>query len=157
MRGADRRMRGFDQRRLAHAARAPQQRVVRRQAAREALGVLDQKIAHPIDAFEQRHLDPVDARDRGEALPFGMPDKGVGGRKIGLCRRRRRQPFQRVGDPLKDAVGAAYRGDKLRSFRAAVRFVRPLFAEALRLVLVPCLHRFAPSLSGAAESPRKRA
>ena len=62
MRGVDRGVRRLDQRRLAHAARAPEQRVVGRQAAREALGVLDQNVAHPVDALEQRHLDAVDAR-----------------------------------------------------------------------------------------------
>ena len=57
----DRGMRGLDQRRLAHAARAPEQRVVGRQAVGEALGVLDQEIAHPVDAAQKRKIDAVDA------------------------------------------------------------------------------------------------
>ena len=57
----------LDQRGLAHAARAPEQRVVGRQTAREALGVLDQDVAHPVDALEQRHLDAIDPRHRASA------------------------------------------------------------------------------------------
>ena len=57
----------LDQRALAHAARAPQQRVVGRQAAREALGVLEQDVAQPVDALEQVDLDPVDLGDRLQA------------------------------------------------------------------------------------------
>ena len=37
------------------------------QAAGEALGVLQQRVAHPVDAFEQSHLDPIDARDRDKS------------------------------------------------------------------------------------------
>ena len=44
-------MRRLDQRRFAHAARAPQQRVVGGQAVGEALGILDQDVAHPVDAL----------------------------------------------------------------------------------------------------------
>ena len=44
----------LDQRALAHAARAPEEHVVGRQAAREALGVLDQDVAHAVDALERR-------------------------------------------------------------------------------------------------------
>ena len=71
-------MRGLDQRGLAHAARAPQQRVVGGQAVGEALGVLDQDVAHPVDALEQAEVDPADARHRRQP-PVRVPDKGVRG------------------------------------------------------------------------------
>ena len=82
MRGADRGVGGFDQRRLSHAARAPQQRIVRRQAAREPFGIFDQEIAHPVDALEQRHLDTVDVAHRREPPAFGVPDECLGRGKI---------------------------------------------------------------------------
>ena len=53
VRNIDLRVHGLDQRRFAHAARSPQQRVVGRQPAREALRVLQQHIAHAVDALEQ--------------------------------------------------------------------------------------------------------
>ena len=102
MRGADRRMSRLDQRRFAHAARAPQQRIVRRQAAGKAFGVLHQEIAHPVDAFEQRHLDPVDAAHGGEPAALRVPDERFGCGKIRRRRCRRRQTFQRCGDPAED-------------------------------------------------------
>ena len=76
-------MRRLDQRRLAHAARAPEQRVVGRQAAREALGVLHQRVAHAVDALEQRHLDAVDARHRRELRPCGCQTKASAAAKSG--------------------------------------------------------------------------
>jgi hypothetical protein len=73
-------MRGLDQRRLAHTARAPQQRVVGGQAIGKTLGVLDQDVAHPVDALEQAELDAADARHRRQAA-VRVPDEGVGGPK----------------------------------------------------------------------------
>ncbi len=52
----------LDERRLAHAPRAPQQRIVGGQPLGEALGVLHQDVAHPVDALQKRHVDAVDAR-----------------------------------------------------------------------------------------------
>ncbi len=94
----DRRMGRLDQRGFSHAARAPQQRIVGRQAVREALGILDQEIAHPVDAFEQRHVDTVDAANRCEVAAFRVPDEGLGGGKVERGRRGWGQPFQRGGD-----------------------------------------------------------
>ena len=71
-------MRRLDQRRLAHAARAPEQRVVGGQAVGEAFGVLDQDVAHPVDPLEQAEIDAADARHRRQPS-VGMPDEGVGG------------------------------------------------------------------------------
>ena len=90
--GVDAGMRGLDQRRFAHAARAPQQRVVGGQAIGEALGVLDQDVAHPVDALEQAEIDAADARHRREPA-VRMPDKGIGAversRPLGLPATRR--------------------------------------------------------------------
>ena len=99
-------MRGLHQRRLAHAARAPQQRIVGRQALGEALGILDQHVAHAVDALEQRHLDAVDARDRREPASVRLPDEGVGAGQIGHGRALRRQPLERGGD-AREHVGVA--------------------------------------------------
>src|ERR1700733_12716429 len=82
MRIADRRMGGLDQRGLAHAAGAPKERVVRRQTARKTFGILKEKIAHPIYALEQRHLDTVDPAHRGELSLLGVPDESLGSGKI---------------------------------------------------------------------------
>ncbi len=87
---------GLDQRRFAHAARAPQQRIVGRQAAGEALGVLDQHVAHPVDALEQRHLDAVDPRRPGcSRCPSGCQTKASAAAKSG-ARRRRAAPAARA-------------------------------------------------------------
>ncbi len=57
-------MGGLDEGGFAHAPRAPQKRVIGGKAARETLGVVGQKIAQPVDAAQQRHLDPVDLAHR---------------------------------------------------------------------------------------------
>ena len=46
-------------------------------------GVVDQNVAHPINALQQHHLDPVDARDRHQPAALGSPNEGVGGLEIG--------------------------------------------------------------------------
>ena len=94
----DRGVRRLDQRRLAHAARAPQKRVVGGQRAGEAPGVLDQKVAHPVDAAQERDVDAVDARDGRQRAAVGAPDEGFRGVEIGRGRGRRREPLERVGD-----------------------------------------------------------
>ena len=55
-------MDGLDQRGFAHAARAPQQRIVGGQAAREAAGVVEELVALSVDALEQRQIDAIDLR-----------------------------------------------------------------------------------------------
>src|SRR4029079_8131610 len=52
--GVDLAMDRLDQRALAHAARAPEESVVGRPAGREAAGVVEQDVAHPIDADQER-------------------------------------------------------------------------------------------------------
>jgi hypothetical protein len=73
----DRGVRRLDQRRLAHAARAPQKRIVGGQPAGEALRVLDQKVAHPVDPAQNRKVDAVDPRDGRQRGAVGAPDKGL--------------------------------------------------------------------------------
>jgi hypothetical protein len=98
-------MRGFHQRRFSHAARAPQQRIVGRQSAGEAFGILDQRVAHAIDALEQRHSDAVDVRHRRERA-VGLPDIGVGHAEVRRSRAGRRKPLQRVGN-TRQHIGVA--------------------------------------------------
>jgi hypothetical protein len=97
----DGRMHGLDQRRLAHAAGAPEQRIIGRQSAREPLRVLDQSVAHAIDALEQRHVDAIDVLDRREPTPLRMPHEGVGRGEIRRRRRARSEPFDRLGNASK--------------------------------------------------------
>ena len=62
---------------FAHAARAPQQRVVGGKSVGETLGILDQDVAHPVDTLEQADIDAADM-GHGRKPPVGMPDKGIG-------------------------------------------------------------------------------
>ena len=62
-------VRRLDQRRLAHAARAPQQRVVGGQAAGEAARVVEQLLGGAVDALEQAERLAVDVRRRAGRLP----------------------------------------------------------------------------------------
>ena len=102
----DRGVRSLDQRRLAHAARAPQKRIVGGKGAREALGVLDQKVAHPVDPAQERDVDSVDARNGRERARVGAPDEGLGGVEIGFVRGRGREAIERLGDAAEE-VGLA--------------------------------------------------
>ena len=79
-------MRRLDQRRLAHAARAPQQRIIGGQGAREPAGVFDQEVAHPVDAAQERDVDPVDPQDGRERAAVGAPDEGFRRVEIGRGR-----------------------------------------------------------------------
>ena len=99
MRLANLRMRGLDEARLAHAARAPQQRVVGWQPARKPLGVLDQLLRGPLDALQQLERHPVDLGDRLKAARLRGPNIRLSRLEIGRNRRLRGQSFQRVRDP----------------------------------------------------------
>jgi hypothetical protein len=46
----------------------------------EALGILDQNVAHAVDAFEQAEIDAVDVSDRRQPS-IGVPDEGVRARQ----------------------------------------------------------------------------
>jgi hypothetical protein len=91
-------MHRFHQRALAGAARPPQQDVVRREAGGEPLRVVEQDVAHAVDAAQQVEIDAVDRRDRLEPLALGVPDEGVGGGDVGRRVRRRREALERVGN-----------------------------------------------------------
>jgi hypothetical protein len=105
MRSIDRGMNRLHQRRLPHAACAPEQRVVGGQSARESFGIFEQHIAYAIDALEQRHLDAIHSRDRNEPVPVGVPRERVRRGKLRRSRSRRRQPFERGRDALERAGG----------------------------------------------------
>ena len=109
----DRGVRRLDQRRLAHAARAPQQRIVGGERAGEAAGVLDQEIAHPVDAAQERDVDPVDALNRRQRAAVGAPDERFRRVEIGRGRGRRREPVERVGDAGEEGVGSGLEAGNL--------------------------------------------
>src|SRR5262245_48246740 len=109
----------LDQRTLAHAASAPQQRVVGGKALSEAERVGEERIAHAVDALEQRQLHAVDVGYRLKAPALGLPDEGLGGGEIGPSRpealQRARNPLQNAGEgllkvhvaPVAKPIGAA--------------------------------------------------
>ena len=70
-------VRRLHQRRLAHAARAPQQRVVGGQAQGEAARVVEQLLGRAVDALEQAERLAVDVRHGQEAFGRGLPDEGL--------------------------------------------------------------------------------
>jgi hypothetical protein len=96
-------MHRLDQRTLAGAARAPEQRIVGGKALRKPHGVVEQHVAHAVDAFEQRKRHAIDRRDRQKGLGIGLPDKSLGAVEIGLPRGGGRKPLQGPGNPLDKA------------------------------------------------------
>jgi hypothetical protein len=96
----DRGMNGLDQRRLAHAARTPQKRVVRRQPGREPLRIVEEDIADPVHAADEIDIHPVDLLDRFQVTGIGLPYKAVGRRKVRPRHGRRRQalygPYEKI-------------------------------------------------------------
>ena len=93
-----RRMRRLHQRRLAHAPRAPEHGVVRRQPAREA-SVFEEEVAPLVDAPEQADLDVRDARDWLQPGPAaGSPNQRVRPPARGGSGGGGAHPLQRVGD-----------------------------------------------------------
>ena len=96
--GVGDRVHGLHQRRLAHAARAPQHGVVRRQASGEAQRVVQQDLLLAFHALQQRDVDPGDLRHRCQMWRRWMPDEGLGRREIDGRRWCRCQTFQRIGD-----------------------------------------------------------
>ena len=70
-------MHRLDQRALAHAARAPQQRIVGGQAFGEAPRVGQQGVALALDALEQRQIDMRHLGHRHQPALRRLPDKGV--------------------------------------------------------------------------------
>ena len=100
LRAVDRRMHRLDQRRFAHAARAPQKRVVGRQAGGEAPGIVDQDVADTVDAADQPDIDAVHTLHRLQKARIGGPYEAVRGGKIGCRDIGRRQPRYRRDQPI---------------------------------------------------------
>ena len=96
-------MDGLDQRALAHAARAPEQRVVGGEALREAERVGEERIPHAVDALEQRQLHAVDVGYRLKAAALRLPDESLCGGEIGPSRPARSEALQRARNPLQNA------------------------------------------------------
>src|SRR3546814_16575605 len=71
-------MHRLHRRALAGAARAPQQRVVRRQAVGEAPGVLVEGLRLTTDALQKREIDPIYLGNRLPAVALRVPDNGIG-------------------------------------------------------------------------------
>ena len=98
--GIDLGMRRLDERGFAHAARAPEQRIIGGQALRKTLGI-SLKISRTRSMPRKSpDLDPAHMRHGLKQLARRMPDESIGGGegwRLGLARR---QSFERDGDPL---------------------------------------------------------
>ncbi len=93
-------VRGFDERTLAGPAGAPQQYVVGGEARGEALGIVEQDVADPVDAAQEPDLDAVYLVNRLEPAAVGMPHEGVAAfQLVGKCGGRG-QALQRSGDAI---------------------------------------------------------
>ena len=77
---------GLDQRALAHAARAPKQRVVGGKPGRKPRRIGNQRGARGVDALQQGKRHTVDGFDREKGLGLGLPDKGVARLEVGPLR-----------------------------------------------------------------------
>ena len=106
-------VRRLDERRLAHAARAPQQRVVGGQALGEAARVVEQLLGGAVDALEQAERLAVDVRHGQEGLGRCLPDEG-------LRARRNRSPAAAAG-PAARAPRQGGRGGREWPFRRSLR------------------------------------
>ena len=71
-------MHGLDERGFAHAAGAPEKRVVGREALCEALRIAEENIASLIDAAQQPDIDPINARNRDKRRGPSGEDERVG-------------------------------------------------------------------------------
>ena len=141
---AHRLMHRLHQRTLAHAPRAPEQRVVGGQTPGEAPGVGQQRVAHALDGLEQLQRHPVDALDRQERLRFGLPDERLGPVEGGGSGRRRRQPFERGGDArrMRSCVRKIVLSLMTRSLNLVMMVNAPLWTAGGAVVLTkpePCM------------------
>ena len=126
----------LDEARLAHAARAPEQHVVGRQAAGELRRVGEQRVARPVDADEKAKLDP---RDHARPAPAGR------GRCARRRPRRRRSRAAGAGAGASRSSASAIRVRAARS--ASARRARVARASSVRLR--PRRHRPRPKALGA--------
>ena len=95
----------LDERRFAHAACPPEQRIVGREALRKAQRVRKKRVPGAIDPAQQRDIDPVDAGNRDERGAPGGEDKGVGGAEVARFLLCAGDFLKRAGDPLERACG----------------------------------------------------
>ena len=100
----------LDQGTLAHAAGAPQERIVGRQAGGEAVRVVEQNVAHPVDSAQQGQRHPAHLGDRMQAVMLRLPDEGGRGLKVVDRGRCRGQPLQRLGDAVELAAKVVVEG-----------------------------------------------
>ena len=70
-------------------------------------GVLDQEIAHPVDAAQERDVDAVDALNRRQRAAVGAPDERFRRVEIGRGGRGGREALERNGDAGEE-VGLAF-------------------------------------------------
>ena len=89
---------GLHDRALARAARAPQQRVVGRQALGEAPRVLEQGLLLAVDAHQQVETDAVDLGHCFQPMAGGVPDIGFGRRDVGAGGGGWGEPVERFCD-----------------------------------------------------------
>ena len=85
-------MDSLDQRRLAHPARSPQQRIVGRQPFREPFRVVHQNVTYPVDAANEADVDTVHPVDGFQIAGIGCPDETVGGSEVASRYLARRKP-----------------------------------------------------------------
>ena len=69
-------MKGLHKRTRAHAARPPQQGIVRRVALGKQAGIGEQDIAHAIDPAEEIKIDPCHRCHGDQAVAVLLPDIG---------------------------------------------------------------------------------
>jgi hypothetical protein len=97
-------MHGLDERGFAHAAGAPEKRVVGREALCEALRIAEENIASLVDAAQQPDIDPIDARNRDKRRGPSGENERVGGAEI-AGRGCASEPLKRGGDPFQRLGG----------------------------------------------------
>jgi hypothetical protein len=102
-------MRGFDERGFAHAAGAPEERIVGREALCEALRIAEKNIASLVDAAQQPDIDPIDARNRDKRRGPSGENERVGGAEI-AGRGCASEPLKRGGDPFQRLGGGVIAG-----------------------------------------------
>src|SRR5262249_8575172 len=72
----------LDERALAGAAGAPQKDVVGGKARGKAPRIVEQDVAHAVDAAQELEIDAIDRGYRLQPFGIGMPDEGVGGADV---------------------------------------------------------------------------
>src|SRR5438105_9167663 len=93
-------MYGLDERGFAHAAGAPKEGVIGREALCEALRIGEENIASLVDSAQQPDFDPIDAWDRDKRRGPNGKDERVGGREVAGQGSFASEPLKRGGNPL---------------------------------------------------------